>query len=49
MSQKGLKYDRNLTFDSKAYKEKQYDLLADALRASLDMKYIYEVIQKGID
>lgn len=49
MSQKGLQYDRNSTFDIKAYKEQQYDLLADALRASLDMKYIYEVIEKGID
>ena len=48
MSQKGLKYDRNSTFDSKAYKEQQYDILADALRSSLDMKYIYEVIEKGI-
>ena len=49
MKKKGLKYDWNPTFDSKAYKDKQYDLLADALRASLDMKYIYDVIEKGID
>lgn len=49
MKEKGLKFDRNSIYDSKAYKEKQYDLLADALRASLDMKYIYEVIEKGID
>ena len=49
MKQKGLKYDINSTFDSKAYKEQQYDLLADALRKSLDMKYIYEVIEKGIE
>lgn len=48
MNQKGLKYNRNSAFDSKAYKEQQYDLLADALRSSLDMKYIYEVIEKGI-
>jgi adenosylcobyric acid synthase len=48
MSDKGLKYDRHSTFDSKAYKEQQYDLLADALRTSLDMKYIYEVINKGL-
>ncbi len=48
MNQKGLKYDINSTFDSKAYKEQQYDILADALRACLDMKYIYEVIEKGI-
>lgn len=48
MSQKGLIYSREIKFDSKAYKEQQYDLLADALRESLDMKYIYEVIEKGI-
>lgn len=48
MRQKGLKYIRNSTFDIKAYKEQQYDLLADALRDSLDMKYIYEVIERGI-
>lgn len=48
MRQKGLKYNRNSTFDSKAYKERQYDMLADALRSSLDMKYIYEVIERGI-
>lgn len=48
MNQKGLKYNKDATFDSKAYKEQQYDLLADALRSSLDMKYIYEVIEKGI-
>lgn len=48
MNQKGLRYERNSTFDSKAYKEQQYDLLADALRNSLDMEYIYEVIEKGI-
>lgn len=48
MGKKGLKYERLSTFDSKAYKEQQYDLLADALRKSLDMKYIYEVLDKGL-
>lgn len=49
MKEKGLKYERNLAFDSRAYKEKQYDLLADALRSSLNMKYIYEVIENGME
>ena len=30
--------------DYKAFKESQYDLLADTLRKSLDMKSIYNVI-----
>ncbi len=48
MSQKGLKFERNSVFDSKAHKEQQYDLLADFLRRSLDMEYIYKVIEKGV-
>ena len=31
------------------YKEKQYDLLADALEGSLDMDRIYEIMEAGID
>lgn len=33
-------------FDWKAYKEKQYDILADSLRGSLDMDLIYKIIDK---
>ena len=33
--------------DLKAYKESQYDLLADIIRENLDMKRIYEIIEKG--
>ena len=35
--------------DWKAYKEEQYDRLADILRASLDMERIYQIIEKGND
>ncbi len=48
LKEKGLSYRRNSVFDIKAYKERQYDLLAEALRNSLDMKFIYEIIEKGI-
>lgn len=48
MKKKGLEYKGNSVFDIKAYKEQQYDLLADALRRSLDIEYIYQVIEKGI-
>ena len=48
MRKKGLNYTNKTTFNIREHKERQYNLLADALRKSLDMKYIYEVIEKGI-
>ena len=35
--------------DWKAYKEGQYDKLADIIRESLDMERIYQIIEKGND
>ena len=35
--------------DWKAYKEEQYDRLADIIRESLDMERIYQIIEKGND
>ena len=35
-------------FDYAAYKEKQYDLLADGVRQNLDMKMIYRILEEGI-
>lgn len=35
--------------DWKAYKEEQYDKLADIIRESLDMEQIYQIIEKGND
>jgi adenosylcobyric acid synthase len=35
-------------FDLKAYKERQYNLLADELRKSLDMKLIYRILEEGV-
>ena len=32
----------------KEYKEKQYDLLADAVRENLDMDMIYSILENGI-
>lgn len=46
--EKGLDYSEVESIDIKEYKEKQYDLLADYVRESLDMEYIYEVLEKGI-
>ena len=36
------------TIDPVAYREQQYDLLAQAVRESLDMKRIYEIMEAGI-
>ena len=35
--------------DWKAYKEEQYDRLAEVMRESLDMERVYEIIEKGND
>ena len=34
------------SFDARAYKERQYDLLADAVRQGLDMDYVYRVLHR---
>ena len=46
--QKGSPFEALGTFDRKAYKEQQYDILADALREHLDIKRIYEIMEEGI-
>lgn len=44
---KGIEYSGGKT-DRKAYKEMQFDILADGVRNSLDMKLIYNIIDKGL-
>lgn len=41
---KGLSIDNLKTLDIKEYKETQYDILADELRKSLDIDYIYKIM-----
>ena len=41
---KGIAFARGEGLDLKAFKEQQYNLLADALREHLDMKKIYEIM-----
>ncbi len=41
---KGIRVDTDRLTDMASYKETQYDLLADALRKSLDMDRIYEIL-----
>ena len=46
--EKGLDPAELTVFDYAAYKEKQYDLLADGVRNNLDMKMIYRILEEGI-
>ena len=36
------------TFDMGAYKELQYDLLADVVRSGLDMELIYRILNREV-
>jgi adenosylcobyric acid synthase len=44
---KGLEYIGG-TVDREAYKQSQYDILADSVRKNLDMELIYKIIREGI-
>ena len=45
---KGIDPAELAVFDYRAYKEKQYDLLADGVRSNLNMPMIYDILNKGI-
>lgn len=45
---KGLPFSSLGTFDLAGYKERQYDLLAAALRENLDMSLIYRILEKQV-
>lgn len=44
---KGFAYSGN-KIDRRAYKEKQYDLLADEVRKNIDMELVYKILNEGI-
>lgn len=44
---KNLEYG-GTAVDRKAYKEMQYDLIADAVRKNIDMDLIYKIIENGV-
>jgi len=44
---KGVVFESE-AFDLKAYKEKQYDILAEGIRNNLDMKLIYQILEDGV-
>ena len=47
-AKKGLDPSKLAVFDYKAYKEKQFDILAEGIRNSLDMDLIYRILEAGI-
>ena len=47
-AKKGLDYAALGTFDLREYKERQYDMLADAVRCGLDMELVHRIINREI-
>lgn len=45
---KGVDFDALGTFDLRDYKERQYDILADAVRQGLDMELVYKVLNREV-
>lgn len=48
MEHKGLDASAVQSFDRNAYKEHQYDLLADGVRQNMDMEAVYRILEQGI-
>lgn len=48
LKEKGYDAANVQAFQMQEYKEKQYDLLADAVREALDMEAVYKIIEKGM-
>ena len=46
---KGIDVSQMTGIDFDAFKETQYDKLADGLRKHLDMKKIYEILEAGLE
>lgn len=46
--QKGVDFEALETYDAVAYKERQYDLLADAVRQGLDMDLVYRILNREV-
>ena len=45
---KGLNPEEAETFDLDAYKQQQYDILADAVRRGMDMDFVYKVLNRQV-
>lgn len=49
LAKKGLTMEDVKVIDYQKYKQQQYDLLAQSVREHLDMKKVYEIVEKGLD
>ncbi|MDY3224940.1 MAG: cobyric acid synthase [Candidatus Faecousia sp.] len=45
---RGIDFAALETYDASAYKERQYDLLADAVRQGLDMDLVYRIVNREV-
>ena len=45
---RGISFDECAVFDIHAYRESQYDKLADSVRGALDMELIYRILNEGV-
>ena len=45
---KGLNPEEAESFDLNAYKQQQYDILADAVRSGMDMDFVYKVLNRQV-
>lgn len=48
LKRKGLDYSQVQQINYQAYKEQQYDRLADALRQAIDLNAVYSILESGI-
>lgn len=46
--EKGISFDKNNTFDIHTHRQNEYNKLADICRQSLDMKFIYKILEEGM-
>lgn len=45
---RGIAFDESAVFDAHAYRQAQYDLLAETVRKALDMELIYRILEEGV-
>ena len=47
-ARKGLTFSALETYDAAGYKQRQYDLLADAVRQGMDMELVYRILNRQV-
>ena len=48
LARKGLDASAVKAIDMKAYRQRQYDVLADGIRANMDMRLVHRIIEEGM-